>query len=62
VYIAIVCTRDNIEHYPQSSAGLIASLDQNKGIAQSRGNVDQALVEALFAADWIKENLVDSKI
>ena len=30
-----------------------------KGIAQSRGHVDQALVEAFFAAAWTKENLVD---
>lgn len=31
-----------------------------KGIAQSRGHVDQALVEAFFAAGWTKENLVDA--
>jgi AhpD family alkylhydroperoxidase len=31
-----------------------------KGIAQSRGHVDQVLVDAFFAADWTKENLVDA--
>jgi uncharacterized peroxidase-related enzyme len=31
-----------------------------KGITQSRGHVDQALVEAFFAAGWTKENLVDT--
>jgi len=31
-----------------------------QGIAQSRGHVDQALVEAFFAAGWTKENLVDA--
>ena len=31
-----------------------------KGIVQSRGHVDQALVEAFFAAGWTKENLVDA--
>lgn len=30
-----------------------------KGIVQTRGHVDQALVEAFFAAGWTKENLVD---
>jgi uncharacterized peroxidase-related enzyme len=30
------------------------------GITQSRGHVDQALVEAFFAAGWTKENLVDT--
>lgn len=33
-----------------------------KGIAQSRGHVDQALVEAFFAAGWTKENLVDTVV
>lgn len=31
-----------------------------KGITQSRGHIDQALVEAFFAAGWTKENLVDA--
>lgn len=31
-----------------------------KGITQSRGHVDQRLVEAFFAAGWTKENLVDA--
>ena len=31
-----------------------------KGITQSRGHVDQTLVEAFFAAGWTKENLVDA--
>ena len=31
-----------------------------KGIVQSRGHVDQALVEAFFAAGWTEENLVDA--
>jgi AhpD family alkylhydroperoxidase len=31
-----------------------------KGITQSRGHVDQVLVEAFFAAGWTKENLVDA--
>lgn len=31
-----------------------------KGITQSRGHVDQALVETFFAAGWTKENLVDA--
>ena len=31
-----------------------------KGITESRGHVDQALVEAFFAAGWTKENLVDA--
>lgn len=31
-----------------------------KDMAQSRGHVDQALVEAFFAAGWTKENLVDT--
>ena len=30
-----------------------------KGVTQSRGHVDQALVGAFFAAGWTKENLVD---
>ncbi len=30
------------------------------GITQSRGHVDQALVDAFFAAGWTKENLVDA--
>ena len=31
-----------------------------KGIVESRGHVDQALVEAFFAAGWTKEYLVDA--
>ncbi|CAM2158731.1 Alkylhydroperoxidase like protein, AhpD family (plasmid) [Pararobbsia alpina] len=31
-----------------------------QGIAQSRGHVDPAAVEAFFAANWTKENLVDT--
>lgn len=31
-----------------------------KGITESRGHVDQALVEAFFAAGWTKGNLVDA--
>jgi uncharacterized peroxidase-related enzyme len=31
-----------------------------KGITQSRGHVDQSLVEAFFEAGWTKENLVDA--
>ena len=31
-----------------------------KGIVLSRGHVEQALVEAFFAAGWTKENLVDA--
>lgn len=31
-----------------------------KGITQSRGHVDQALVQAFFAAGWTKESLVDA--
>ena len=31
-----------------------------KGIVESRGHVDQALVEAFFAAGWTQENLVDA--
>ena len=31
-----------------------------KGIVQSRGHVDQTLVDAFFAAGWTKENLVDA--
>lgn len=31
-----------------------------KGITQSRGHVEQALVDAFFAAGWTKENLVDA--
>ena len=31
-----------------------------KGITEGRGHVDQALVEAFFAAGWTKENLVDT--
>jgi uncharacterized peroxidase-related enzyme len=31
-----------------------------RGIAQSRGHVDQALLEAFFAAGWTKENMVDT--
>lgn len=31
-----------------------------KGITQSRGHVDQAVIEAFFAAGWTKENLVDA--
>jgi len=31
-----------------------------KGITQSRGHVDQTLVDAFFAAGWTKENLVDA--
>jgi uncharacterized peroxidase-related enzyme len=30
------------------------------GITQNRGHVDQALVDAFFAAGWTKENLVDA--
>lgn len=31
-----------------------------KGIAQNRGHIDEALLEAFFAAGWTKENLVDT--
>jgi alkylhydroperoxidase family enzyme len=31
-----------------------------QAIVLSRGHVDQALVEAFFAAGWTKENLVDA--
>jgi AhpD family alkylhydroperoxidase len=31
-----------------------------KGIAQSRGHVEPALLDAFFAAGWTKENLVDA--
>lgn len=31
-----------------------------KGIAESRGHVDQPLVDAFFAAGWTKGNLVDA--
>ncbi len=31
-----------------------------QGVAQSRGHVDQALVDAFFAAGWTQENLVDA--
>jgi uncharacterized peroxidase-related enzyme len=31
-----------------------------KGITQSRGHVDQTLVDAFFAVGWTKENLVDA--
>ena len=31
-----------------------------KGITQSRGHTDPALVDAFFAAGWTKENLVDA--
>lgn len=31
-----------------------------KGITQSRGHVDQALVDAFLAVGWTKENLVDA--
>ncbi len=31
-----------------------------QGIAQSRGHVDQALLQSFFAAGWTKENLVDT--
>jgi uncharacterized peroxidase-related enzyme len=31
-----------------------------KGITQSRGHVDQTLVQAFFDAGWSKENLVDA--
>ena len=31
-----------------------------QGIVQSRGHVDQALVDAFFAAGWTPENLVDA--
>ncbi|MBF8179132.1 MULTISPECIES: carboxymuconolactone decarboxylase family protein [Pseudomonadota] len=33
-----------------------------KGITQSRGHVDQDLLDAFFAAGWTKENLVDTII
>jgi uncharacterized peroxidase-related enzyme len=33
-----------------------------KGITQSRGHVNPALVEAFFAAGWTKENLVDAVV
>lgn len=41
-----------------SKLDALARLTQ--GIAQSRGHVDQTLVEAFFAAGWTKENLVDT--
>jgi uncharacterized peroxidase-related enzyme len=45
-------------------AGFDAKFDAlarlTKGITQSRGHVDQALVDAFFAAGWTKENLVDA--
>ena len=31
-----------------------------KGITESRGHVDPALVDAFFAAGWSQENLVDT--
>jgi len=33
-----------------------------QGITQSRGHVDQVLVEAFFAVGWTKENLVDTVV
>lgn len=46
--------------YASFDARLDALARLTKGIAQSRGHVDQALVEAFFAAGWTKENLVDA--
>ena len=57
-------TEDEIMEIRHGHASFDAKFDAlarlSKGITQSRGHVDQALVEAFFAAGWTKENLVDT--
>lgn len=57
-------TDDQILEIRHGHASFDAKLDAlarlTKGVTQSRGHVDQALVEAFFAAGWTKENLVDA--
>lgn len=57
-------TDEQIMEIRHGRASFDAKLDAltrlTKGIAQSRGHVDQAFVEAFFAAGWTKENLVDT--
>jgi len=59
-------TDEQIREIRHGQVSFDAKLDAlarlTKGIAQSRGHVDQALVEAFFAAGWTKENLVDAII
>ena len=57
-------TDEQVLEIRRGHASFDAKLDAlarlTKGITQSRGHVDQALVEAFFAAGWTKENLVDA--
>jgi AhpD family alkylhydroperoxidase len=57
-------TDEQIIEIRHGHASFDAKLDAlarlTKGIAQNRGHVEQALVEAFFAAGWTKENLVDA--
>jgi AhpD family alkylhydroperoxidase len=57
-------TDEQVLEIRHGHAGFDAKLDAlarlTKGITQSRGHVDQALVEAFFAAGWTQENLVDT--
>jgi len=56
-------TDDQIMDIRHGRASFDAKLDAlarlTHGITQSRGHVDQMLVEAFFSAGWTKENLVD---
>ncbi|HSY28619.1 MAG TPA: carboxymuconolactone decarboxylase family protein, partial [Burkholderiaceae bacterium] len=50
-----------IRHGHASFDGKLNALARlTNGITQNRGHVDQALVDAFFAAGWTKENLVDA--
>jgi len=57
-------TEEQILEIRRGQASFDAKFDAlarlTKGITTSRGHVDQALVDAFFAAGWTKENLVDA--
>lgn len=46
--------------YANFDSKLDALARLTKGITESRGHVDEALIDAFFAAGWTKENLVDT--
>lgn len=57
-------TAEQIIEIRRGHASFDAKLDAlarlTQGIAERRGHVEQALVEAFFVAGWTKENLVDA--
>ena len=59
-------TEEQILEIRRGQASFDAKFDAlarlTKEIVQTRGHVDQALLEAFFAAGWTKENLVDAMV